>query len=237
VVRAVTPDPDRWAQVLSRFGTPERPRRGADGEQLWLGSSAWHCVDVRLPRSTAFLVICPKSQPVNLWYADSSVPRDVGVVTGPHPTDRRAVPVVQALSRLASTAVFVGDMDPYAVVQYVETRRLLAEAKGPALLYGGVDDAWLEAIERNLIGARSLERLRIRLSKEEATLLKQIERALDLEQLVGARACAVLRGGHKIELEGATNPALYRRGHGRWVFRDLRRRVVEHSRRGKSRRP
>ena len=37
-------------------------------------------------------------------------------------------------------------------------------------------------------------------------LLAQIENAIDLEQLLGRRSCEILRGGYKIELEGATNP-------------------------------
>jgi hypothetical protein len=220
-----------WAQVLSLFGTPTRPRRGPDGERLWVGASDWDHVDVRLPRRTSFLLICPKSQPIDWWSAENSLPRDVAVACGPYPTEQRALPIFEALCRQASAAVFVGDMDPYAIVQYGETRRMLAGA-GVSLLYGGVDDAWLGAMERSLGQRGRLERLRIPLEKHEIRLLKQVDRAIDLETLVGPRGCSVLRSGYKIELEGATNPALYHRRHGHWVFRYLRSRIADQARDG-----
>jgi hypothetical protein len=132
------------------------------------------------------------------------------------------VPILRPLYRLAAAAVFVGDMDPFSVVEYIETRRMLLASNGPTLLYGGLDDAWLAAIERSLKRGVRLTRVRIRLSRRETGLLRRIEGAIDLELLVGPRACSMLRSGYKIELEGATNPALYRKGHGRWVFRYLR---------------
>ena len=218
--------PTGWPAVLSSFGTPQRPRRRADGEQLWLGRSALDCLDLRLPRKTSLLVVCPKAQPMTWLCARQSAPRDVAFVCGPHPSERRALPILQAISRSASAAVFVADMDPYAVVQYVETSRMLTGAKGPSLLYGGVDDAWLQAMERALTQGRHLAQLQVPLSRPEMTLLKKIEQAIDLEHLLGPRSCALLRAGHKIELEGATNPALYGRSHSRWVFRYLRSRVT-----------
>ena len=118
-------------------------------------------------------------------------------------------------------------MDPYAVVQYLETSRMLARAKGPPLLYGGVDDAWLQAMERTLIRGSRLEQVGILLSRPEIALLKKVERVIDLEELLGPRSCDVLRAGYKIELEGATNPALYGRNHSRWVFRYLRSKVAD----------
>jgi hypothetical protein len=38
--------------------------------------------------------------------------------------------------------------------------------------------------------------------EKEAALLHEIERAIDLERLLGPRACEMLRSGYKIELEG-----------------------------------
>jgi hypothetical protein len=59
-------------------------------------------------------------------------------------------------------------------------------------------------------------------AKSEMKLLVQIDNAIDLEQLLGRRSCEILRGGYKIELEGATNPHLYTPRHARWIVEHLR---------------
>ncbi len=128
--------------------------------------------------------------------------------------------MLEAACRGVSTALFVGDMDPYGIVQYVETRRMLAASKGPSLVFGGVDDSWFASMDR--ARRRRGTDVRIPLSRAETTLLQRIDDALDLEAIVGAKGCALLRDGFKIELEGATNPMIYRRGHGAWIFRHLR---------------
>ena len=65
--------------------------------------------------------------------------------------------------------------------------------------------------------------LRIALDRDELRLLARLVRAIDLDGLVGRDSAAMLRGGHKIEIEAATNPGLYRDGFGPWAFRYLRR--------------
>jgi hypothetical protein len=82
-------------------------------------------------------------------------------------------------------------------------------------------------MERGLSRGPRLEHVRIPLSKPEMNLLKRIAEAIDLDQLVGPRACSILHGGHKIEIEGATNPRLYRRSHGRWIVKYLRSRIAQ----------
>jgi hypothetical protein len=222
----MTRGPSSWSQVLSLFGTPTRPRRGWDGEQLWSSPSDSDYLDLRLPRKTSFLLVCPKAQPVGWWQAQGSLPPDVAAMCAPLPADRRALPLLEVLCRQASAAIFVGDMDPYSIVQYVETRRMLAGV-GARLLHGGVNDAWLDAMERALSQEGRLERLRIPLEKHEVRLLKKLDRAVDLEKLIGARGSAMLHSGYKIEIEGATNPTIYRRSHSRWVFKYLRSRTKE----------
>jgi hypothetical protein len=118
--------------------------------------------------------------------------------------------------------MFLGDMDPYAIVQYEETRRLLMRRVGVTLIYGGIDDAWLGAIDRALVPPRSLERVTIPLDTDEIKLMRKLDRALDLAELLGPRGSAMLRAGRKLELEGATNTHLYGPGHGRWIFEHLR---------------
>jgi len=104
----------------------------------------------------------------------------------------------------------------------VEARRVALKMKGPALQYGGVDDAWLAAMSRSFKGRCRLESLRIHLARPEVTLLKRLDKAIDLERLVGPESCSMLRSGYKIEIEGAINPAFYRPSHLRWIFRHLR---------------
>jgi hypothetical protein len=65
----------------------------------------------------------------------------------------------------------------------------------------------------------SLASLRISLLRPDVALLKRIERAIDLERLVGPESCFTLRSGYKVEIEGAMNPAFYRPSHGHWIFR------------------
>jgi len=50
----------------------------------------------------------------------------------------------------------------------------------------------------------------------------RLDDAIDLEGLVGRQSSEILRGGYKIELEGATNPHIYPPGHIRWIVRYLR---------------
>jgi len=217
VVKPGTP----WAGVLSRFGTPHRPKPQDDG-YLWLASRRGQRFRIYLPGKPTFLVICPKDVAMEWWSDAKALAPDVVMACAPFPTDRHAVPILEPLYRRAAATVFVGDLDPFAIVQYVETRRALRDPKGPPLLYGGINDAWLEAIARSLKTGWSLDRIRISLSKSEMRLLALIERALDLEQLLGPRSCEVLRGGHKIELEGAANPQIYPPRHGRWIVEYLR---------------
>jgi hypothetical protein len=130
-------------------------------------------------------------------------------------------------------------MDSFGLVQLVEARRVLREANGPRLVYGGIDDVWLAAMERTLKRGRRLDSISIPLMKHERTLLKRLDRALDLERIVGPRSAALLRSGFKIELEGATNPHLYSDRHGRWIFEHLAARAeksnagARNARRGK----
>jgi hypothetical protein len=132
------------------------------------------------------------------------------------------VPIFRPLYRQSVATAFVGDLDPLAIVQYVETRRALRSPKGPSFLHGGINDAWLGAIRRSLKPPVRFEQIQIPLSQSEKTLLAQIDRALDLEGLVGRQSSEILRGGHKIELEGATNPRIYPPDHIRWIVRYLR---------------
>ena len=76
-------------------------------------------------------------------------------------------------------------------------------------------------MERTLKRGHRLDRICIPLLKHEKTLLARLDRALDMERIVGPRAVGLLRSGFKIELEGATNRQIYTDRHGRWIFEHL----------------
>ena len=215
-------DARAWTRVRSRFGTTRRPK--TFDETMWLGTASyWYPMEVWAPIDWTYLIICMKSECVRWWWkAGGAHPRDLAVVGAYYSNDPRVAAVIQPLFAAAAATAYLGDMDPLSIVRYVETRRALNHEGRPPLLYGGVDDAWLAAMECALTPRLRFEALSIRLSKEEVALLKGIERALDLESLVGPRSSAMLRSGYKIELEGATNPGLFRANHRPWAFRHLR---------------
>jgi hypothetical protein len=118
--------------------------------------------------------------------------------------------------------VFVGDLDPPSIVQYVATRAALPAAVRKRLYFGGVDSAWLERMQPALRRKIALAQIRIPLSASEKRLLRPIEEATDLGALLGASAAAMLRSGFTLELEGATNPGLFSDASTPWVFDLLR---------------
>jgi hypothetical protein len=167
------------------------------------------------------VVICPKTAPVGWWLAAGGVPKDLGFACAAQPNDARALRVLDRVLPRGSQPVFIGDLDPMGLVHYVELARNLAR-KNRRLAYGGLDDRWLIGMRRQLARAQGLDTLRIPLDRDELRLLARLDRAIDLDGLVGRDSAAMLRGGHKIEIEAATNPVLYRDGFARWAFRHLR---------------
>lgn len=220
--------PRNWSRVLACFGTSERPRRGADGEQLWLRASESQRIEQRVRRTGGLLVVCTKPLLVGWWKDESRLPQDVSTFTAPQLTDSTAVAVLCGLCMAGARAVFVGDLDPYALVQYIETRRLVARTAGCALLYGGVDDSWLVAMDRNANRPSRVD-VRIPLSRGKLAFLRLLEGSVDVGHIVGRRALSVLESGFKIELEGATNPGLYSPAHGPWMLRQLRSLAATHT--------
>ena len=214
-------DADGWARVRATFGTPARPRGGPEGERRWLGAADWSGVQFWLPRRPTRVVICPKTAPVGWWLAAGGVPRDLGFACSSHPNDAGALRVLEQALPRSARAVFVGDLDPLAIVQYLELARSFGRRKR-SLPYGGLDDTWLAAMRGHWARANGVDAVRIPLDDDERRLLARLDRAIDLERLVGPQSSALLRAGHKIELEGATNPVLYGDGFARWTFGHLR---------------
>lgn len=174
-----------------------------------------------MPRAPVLVVVCPKTAPVGWWLASGEVPGDVGFACTAHPNDARSLQVLELVLRRGRRAVFVGDLDPLGLVQYLELARNLAR-RNARVRYGGLDDAWLASMRRAWNRTNGPEVVRIALDKDERRLLEKLDGAIDLERLVGPEATALLRGGHKIEIEGAANLAAYRPSHIRWALTYLR---------------
>jgi hypothetical protein len=122
---------------------------------------------------------------------------------------------------------FVGDLDPLDLTVFASLQAGGAPLRARAapavqVTYAGIDDAWLCICERRLRD-RQLESVCIRQDATEKRLLAALERAgIDVQALVGPRCAALLRGGLKLEIEGASNAAFY----GEDVMRELLPRLL-----------
>ena len=208
------PSVEPW---LSSFGTPQRPR-AVDGHTVWPGPTAWLVATLRTPCQVDYVIVCPKAAPLDWWWT-ADPPLGVAAVSTLWPADPRLAPTLAAPGR---PVVFIGDMDPVAVAQYLAARRMLRERRGPELVYGGMNDSWLAAIRRSVRRSLPERALRIRLNKAETRLWGRLDAATDVDRLLGPEACDLLRSGYKIEFEAASNPAILKPGHKRWVFGYLR---------------
>jgi hypothetical protein len=116
----------KWRPALSLFGTPARPRGFAD-EALWLGRSGWVSANIRLPAKPSLVVLSVKSAPLASWWA-GPLPPDIGLIYLPFPADPRGSMVIRKVLPRDIPVVFVGDLDPPSIVQYVATRSGLPPA-------------------------------------------------------------------------------------------------------------
>ena len=113
---------------------------------------------------------------------------------------------------------FLGDLDPYDLTVYL---LLCAGGMGEdghpaderaAVTYLGAGDALIDLCERHALPDWSplLDRATITMTDFERRHLTLLEGLWpEMESVVGRHAMALLRSGRKLELEGATNPAIY----------------------------
>jgi hypothetical protein len=199
------------------FGTPERPQ-AVDGHALWADLSGWVSLTALAPRRVDLLLLCPKAVPTEWWYSAELQP-GIGFLHVPFPADPRVGGVVRAFGSGRTPLLFVGDIDPVAIAQYLASRDMLAPLTQQPLLYGGMNDAWLAA----MAGSQwPLSQLSIRMGRAERRLLRAVDGAADLDLLVGPESAQMLRSGTKVELEAGLNPAFHGAAHRRWVFGYLR---------------
>jgi hypothetical protein len=119
---------------------------------------------------------------------------------------------------------FIGDLDPQDLTTYLTLA--CSDRDGFALVkYLGVDAGWQQLCHRY-----ATERCRtmhaglptIEMGEFEREHLDGLLRLpFDWESLVGPEALKLLRSGYKLEIEGASNPAFYRRGFSKELRRHL----------------
>jgi hypothetical protein len=216
--RSTVTDQTKRPRWLRTFGTRERPK-AVDGHALWAGPDAWFSIGALAPRRPRLVLLCPKAVPTEWWFT-VDLQRDVALVQASYPADRRLSAFLRVVAGPGTAIVFVGDMDPVAIAQYLAARSMLAASDGQHLLYGGMNDAWLAAMRASSKPRQTA--LRIRLDRDEERLLRHLESAVDLAELLGPSGAALLRSGYKIELEAGLNPTLHGSAVKRWVVRYVR---------------
>ena len=196
-----------------------------DGRQRSPVPGPWPVELFTADRRARRLLLLTKPFLVRVWLRAGVFPEDTdAIVSYGIPSNRVCDVVRDHAARIRGALLFVGDLDPLDLAVYAalgaggasvgRRRRAALQVR-----YAGVDDRWLAACERNR--RRTGGRSTILLSRGERDQLAALERAgLDLEGTVGPRCAALLRAGYKLEIEGATNPAIYRPRHQQDV-RDL----------------
>jgi hypothetical protein len=125
---------------------------------------------------------------------------------------------------LRAPIAFVGDLDPVGLTTYLSLVSGGFEGKPRplgAVLYLGIDDAWLELCEDELLESLRLPRLpKSNVPVAICTVMTPFEREhlavldahVDLLDLVGERCLAVLRAGFTVDLAMASDRKRYQSG-------------------------
>jgi len=141
---------------------------------------------------------------------DGFVPKDTTMLWRYGPLDGSHRSLVRAIVGHPSPPVlFVGDLDPLDMATYAT---LVADPELIVASYFGIADAWLHRCEADLAGrpGRPFDRVCIPMgSVEREGFVRLLQLAIDWSAIIGPRALALLQSGVKLELEGASNPAIY----------------------------
>jgi len=136
--------------------------------------------------------------------ADVAILRRYGPLAAPQ---KRLLELV--VEHLAAPLFFVGDLDPTDLTTYATL--ISGNRSGSSLskaTYLGVGDEWIKLCERDAPG-RPLSVFCIPLDAGERRALERVQGlAIDWRKVVGKRSMKLLASGMKLELEGASNPAL-----------------------------
>lgn len=121
------------------------------------------------------------------------------------------------LARMGGPIHFVGDLDPMDLTVFAALRAGDPLLRAPRrrrlpVRYAGIDEGWLELCRRWMRRGLARDTGTIAMPPLEREHLQLVRGLLpDIEALIGSRGVELLESGYKLELEGASNPALYRR--------------------------
>jgi hypothetical protein len=139
------------------------------------------------------------------------IPPDVAVLSryGPLSEPQKRV-LEQVIEQLAAPLFFVGDLDPADLTTYATL--ITGNREGSTLSkarYLGVGDEWIKLCEADS-PSRPLSVCSIPLDAGERSALDRLTAlAIDWRKVAGKRSMKLLASGMKLELEGASNPAIY----------------------------
>jgi hypothetical protein len=160
------------------------------------------------------LLYFTKDYLVSKWLAreNFAVPANVVVRQGV-PSEQQCLMVRTIAKALGTRVAFVGDLDPLDLTIFAALRagsstlRRNTRTAAP-VFYAGIDDGWLAACERH--ATRGKRSMLIGMSDAEREHLAVLERSrVSVSEVAGPRCARLLASGWKLELEGASNPALY----------------------------
>ena len=195
-----------------------------DGRQRSQVPGPWPLEVYAAPKKALRCFFFTKNYLLRLWLRADLFPENTDALVSYGVPSARVCDIVREHARHVRRPIqFIGDLDPLDLAAYVAlgaggTPLRRSRRRPVPVQYAGIDDRWLDVCERH---ARQppVATYTIRLSTRERDQLDALERVgLDLEATVGPRCAAILRTGYKLEIEGATNPAIYRSG----LHRDLR---------------
>lgn len=157
------------------------------------------------------------------------LPKDVvALVHYGIPTPLHLDMIREWIERVGGCIHFIGDLDPmdlmvFAALRSADPSLRAVNRQRIEICYAGINDDWLELCRRRTRRGLARDPGAIVMPAIEREHLEIVDELLsDLEALIGSRCLELLTSGYKLELEGASNPALYQRG----FAADLRRHVM-----------
>ena len=217
------PEPQKSLRALDQYGTLDDPRMSA-GETLYSDGPAEYKIVQH--NESARPVLLLKDSFANL-HSESLEGLPATLITSFFPVD---VALVNALRRYSMTSRrivgIVGDLDPHALCQFLALS--YANPVGVPVIsdaqWLGVDEAWLALLRRYSDDWRTAV---IKMSPEEYRFYRALADEVNLVDIVGPDAAALLDSGFKIEIEGACNPAMYREGFAGALVEHLKTRILD----------
>jgi hypothetical protein len=200
-------------------------REAGDGDE-WVAGDWGHPLQLLCGRTPGRVLYVTKSTWLTMCKAWPIVTSRWSLITryGPVPAPYAEV-VRREMKRVqASELAVVGDLDPLdlTVLLSLACGGLGAEGRtrSMAVAWHGPRDEWLDGCDRARRRSGWRGEPTIDMTRFERTHWARL-RALDVpwSRIVGPRAVAMLDGGRKMELEGASNPGIYGAGFERRVRR------------------